>query len=443
MLVMAAVSGGPDSTALLLCLNELAEELSFRLCCAHVNHGLRPEAADDEAFVRDLAAHLGVTYECRRCCVPEEAQGSGVSLETAARNARLRELRAAAGSIGADRIALGHTADDRVETVLMNVFRGTGLRGLSAMRWSEGPIVRPLLSTSRETTLCYCVSRGVTPRLDPSNYRLSFRRNRIRHELLPYLEAFINPSVRAAVLRLAEMAEDEDVVADEIARSAFHGCVRTAPGGAEAVLSAEALARLPMAIRRRLLRQAIEAVGGCLEDAGFEAIQTVLHAALSEPTRPCSWTLPSVGVRLRVSGGITVERLCPLITFEPVVVPIPGEVTVGAADLKVQSEEVDLQELPRALSDDCLQVPSAVLRPPVWLRPPQPGDRVRPLGLGGSKKLSDCMTDRKVPRTHRSSLPVLADAAGVLWVPGVVADERVRVQEIPCRCVRFRIVKKV
>jgi tRNA(Ile)-lysidine synthetase-like protein len=268
--VVVACSGGPDSLALLFVLAALCSDgprgyyPAVRLQVAHLDHGLRgAESAADAEFVRATAASLGLACTIGQVSDAERAAWRG-SLEASARSARLRFLRAVAAESGAEAIALGHTLDDQAETVLLHAIRGSGLAGLAGMRPKTGDLIRPLLGLRRADTRDYCAARGLSPRQDASNDDLHFTRNRLRHQIMPLLEA-MQPQVAPALARAAELiALDADFL-DDTASQAFDPAMVNAADN-EIALDRRKLRELAPALRLRVLRRAALAAGGSTPD---------------------------------------------------------------------------------------------------------------------------------------------------------------------------------
>jgi tRNA(Ile)-lysidine synthase len=311
--LVVAVSGGPDSVAMLLALAELARSgrLALKLSVAHLHHGLRPNTADaDQAFVENLAARLGLPCFSERADVPAEAEAARLGVEEAARNARRRFLAEAARRAGARKVALGHTADDRAETVLFNILRGTGVEGLAAL----GPrapldadagieIVRPLIASTRREVLEFLEARGQAWREDETNQSDAHTRNRIRRELLPLLRDEFNPKVDEALARLADQAaEASEVLADALdetwravarevpataatrkpALSLPNGWVGETPAPAAIVIDADDFAALRPWMRGAILRRAVERLGGGLKHMSAERTSAAVQALLAK-----------------------------------------------------------------------------------------------------------------------------------------------------------------
>ena len=365
--VLVGVSGGPDSTALVHALAHLAPRLGITVEAATVDHGLRPEAAAEAALVVERCRTLGLACEAVRVDV-RGARGPHVSWQDAARRVRLEALEAVARRRGCARIALAHTADDQAETVLFRIVRGTGVAGLRAMPYQRGPFVRPMLEVRRREVLRYLAKRQLPFIEDPSNADLRFTRARIRHQWIPFLERE-NPRLVEALLALAADARGAPA-ADGLSRGAAATVARLAAAGA--------------GTRRVSVR------GGEIE---------VSYGQIHRRDRPAP--LPAVAAA-EVSG--------------------PGRYGEGAAALELEEGVAPAAPAADAAAFDLDRLPL-----PLRVRAPRAGDRMRPRGGRGSRKLSDLFIDAKIPRTRRSGLPLLEAADGtILFVPGLRPSEEGR-----------------
>jgi tRNA(Ile)-lysidine synthase len=258
--LLVALSGGADSVALLDALAALRRRRGFELVAAHLDHGLRPGAADDAAFCHELCAALGVPLRGGSGRVRERARAEKGGLEQAARRERYSFLRRVKEDEGAVAIAVAHTRDDQAETLLLRLLRGSGPTGLAGMRLASGDLLRPLLTVSRREVLAHLAERGLAWREDETNADPAYARNRVRNELLPYLEQRFNPRVREALARTADLiAEEASCMAGVAKRALARAATRD---GDALVLDRHALARLPVAVARATLRQALLETGG-------------------------------------------------------------------------------------------------------------------------------------------------------------------------------------
>jgi len=371
--LLVAVSGGPDSVALL----RLLHQGPYRLEVAHFDHALRSESAEDAAFVRALCRELGLPCHVERAEVARIADERGWNLEDAARRLRYSFLTRVAKRVGAEAIVTGHTLDDQAETVLMQLLRGAAF--LAGMPPRQGWVVRPLLAVRRSELLDYLQQLSQPHRQDESNLDTKRTRAWLRLELLPRLaERYPNLSERLS--QLATWQRDQRTLLDELA----------APLLDEAGIAIEPLRRAPPALQRHLLQLLLKRAGVPPDSAHLEALRKAL--AQGSPTRLSlpKGRLARVGYgRVEVLGP-TGERLAPTPAVE-----LPPEVDPEQAQ---------------------------VFGPLVY-RTRLPGDRIRL--AAGSRKLSDLLIDCKIPREERNRLRVLAAGAEVLWVEGVATDARV------------------
>ncbi len=390
--VLAAVSSGPDSTALVAALAALRDAGAIeKVIGLHVDHGLRPGGVEDAACAAAACERLDVPFESVRVRV---AAGN---VQAQARRARYAALREAAARAGATRIATGHTRTDQAETVLLRLVRGAGARGLAGIPPRRGPFVRPLIDRSRQEGIAWLAELGLPWRDDPTNATPRFARNRLRLSLWPQLVA-LAPAAERALARAADLARE-----DERALSARGREI--AVGGAAAVPLA-ALAGEPVAVRRRVVRRLWRRAGGRAARLEAKHVEAVL--ALVRRGRPGRTALPG-GIEARCRYG-TLELgrpAAPPAPFPDVAVPGPGRYVVPSRGV-VEVTARDAGAVPW----------------PIALRTRRPGDRFRPEGGRGTKKLKSWLIDRKVPREVRDGLLLVAAGGTVLAVPdlSVVAE---------------------
>jgi tRNA(Ile)-lysidine synthase len=443
--VLVGLSGGPDSVALALVLREIGAEgrLPQAVALAHLNHGLRGAEADgDEEFCRGLAERWGLPFFARRLPPGLLARGGG-SFEAAARRARLSFLAEVARREGIGTVALGHQADDAAETVLLRLLRGCGLRGLAALRarrplGHEAPgvqIVRPLLSVRKEELLAYLARRGQSWRLDGSNADVRLERNRIRRVLLPALAEHSGTDCIALLAAANDAAVAVRDALDEAVDRLWAGlCRREGSDGVE--LDAPALRGLPAALRKAVLyRAAALLAGGCDRPPALTRPQQNELAGLVE--RP-------VGRALTLAGGVMARHEHGLLRLsrrgprppqvaEAVPLPVPGCVELPGAGLAIEARLVPVPPegvgalLAEAGPGRVFLSPAAAGGGLLHVRFRRPGDRFRPLGAPGSRKLKRFLIDRKVPAHRRDLTPLVIAADGTLaWVVGVEVCERFR-----------------
>ena len=453
--LLIAVSGGPDSVCLLHILIKLRDELDIKLHIAHLDHQLRgAESVADAQYVSELAHRLDIPATIEQRDVKAYHTQQHISLEEAAREVRYAFLAQVASSIGASRVAVGHTADDHVETILMHLIRGSGIRGLHGLepstRWQSVLIIRPLLEVSREETADYCHHHQLMPRIDASNLSLSPLRNRIRQQLLPLLQSY-NPQVAEALLRTARIASDELAYLDEEIVRLWDEVAQEQ--GSAIILDKARFLELPFALKRHLLRSAMGRLLGNLKDIEMRHIEEIM-AVLSKPA----------GKRISLPGGLlfSIEYDRYLLALDPTALSpfpiledefpleIPGEtllpgwrVEATIIDRKRGSKrgEAPLTNLPLTFpreGDKGGGLPNNDLTAyfdlnkvgnKLTVRSCQPGDRFQPLGMSQPKKLGEFMIDAKIPNTWRKRVPIVCSPQHILWVVGYRIDERLKVTD--------------
>ena len=437
--LIVACSGGPDSTALLRCLHRLSTEFSLTLRVAHLNHDFRGAEADhDAAFVQVLADGLGLPCSIdKQDPIAYQRERSVSSFEQAAREMRYSFLASVASMAGADAIALGHTADDQAETVLLHLMRGTGLHGLRGMSeladwpWPKprpGPaLFRPMLGVGKDDTAEYCRAVGQTYRQDSGNYMWRFTRNRVRLDLLPRLSRDYNPRVRDAISRISRAAAEQvDYIESELA-SRWSGLADEGDGSVKLV--AGGLAALHPALQRQALRRAYATVAGdsrTLNEGHLEAMLGLLHGGRGGRSLDLPrgvWANLRDGV-LRVGRG---AKAMPGPTLEgehslwmPTVFGEPVHARVGGWTVTLELLPAGSPERTIEPESDAFTACLDRVAPgdAVMVRTRRPGDRFQPQGMSGTKKLQDFFIDGKVPREQRDSVPLLVCERGIAWVVG-------------------------
>lgn len=433
--VLAAVSGGPDSTALLHVLTRLAAECGITVAAAHVNHGFRGEESAREAeFVRRLCESLGVPLESAAYNLPLYIEETGMNPQAAARKKRYAFLREAAARRGAAKIALAHHADDQAETVLMHLIRGSGLSGLAGMpiKRREGSVelIRPFLRMTKAELLEYCEREGLPSCEDSSNRKTVYFRNAMRLDLLPLLARY-NPSVSESLVRLAEISSAED---DYLARETERAMAAFVRREGEAfVMERSALTGLHVALQRRLIKLILNYLGMEHGSIPFERIDAIREAA-AEGSPTTSVIEAGRGVIflreynvLRWTSGGSAASSMPAggSGYEYEVQPGTEVLEVPAASGRLVFRRMERgpggppPELPASSRSVALFDDEDVAYP-LRVRSRRPGDRLRPFGLNGTKKVQDIFVDDKIAPSRRSTVPLVWDAQGrLLWIAGI------------------------
>jgi tRNA(Ile)-lysidine synthase len=434
--VLLAVSGGPDSTAMLSLCRDLAAEMRLDLHVAHLNHGWRgAQSARDAEFVRRMAFRHGMPVTVGQV---KPSTWSGRRDRQSSREALARDLRRAflletARQIGARRIALGHTRDDQAESFLLRLLRGSGARGLAGIYpVVDGVFIRPLIDVRRHEIMACLKARRLRYRIDATNRDTRLTRNRVRRRLMPFLQRDFNPSVIDALSHAADILRDEETYLEEVAAATYEALVdRTEPGVA---LPTERLRDLPPALQRRVLRMAFAEVRGDLRRITWTHAEQALQM-LRETRGRRSVSLPDdllvrlEGGALRVGaqpprageqGGTIREALC----------PVPGEIFLPSFDLRLRAQLVPADGLAAALhqaGSNQAYLDADLMFGPLLIRPRRAGDRFVPLGAPGSRRVKSFLIDRKIPVDERGMIPLVLSGDRIAWIVGHQIDDRFKV----------------
>lgn len=425
--LLVAVSGGPDSLTLLYLLHKLSTQFPLSIQVAHLNHGLRGVAADQDAdYVEKVAKDLNVPIIIETADVRAFRDKYKLSWEEAAREVRYSFLFKAAQRVNASAIALGHTEDDQAETVLLHLLRGTGLQGLRGMLEHsptnklpehKGPtLIRPILKLTRQQTITYCQTKGITPQDDFSNNQMEYTRNKIRHLLIPSLTQY-NPSIKEVLVRLAKTtSRDLDFIDQELLKK-WGDLVTLKPCGLS--IHRDAFLNLHISLQAHLLRRAWEFLCGRASGLTSTHIENML--ALAKKDRGSGRAL-SLGREIQFRTGyeellvVHEPSVTPTHGLEPLPLSLPGEAQVGR--WHVSAHIVDRQVKIHRGGPYQAHLDFESLGKEVQIRSRKSGDRFQPLGMGGTKKLKEFMIDAHIPKGCRRDIPLLTGRDGVAWVVG-------------------------
>ena len=428
-LVVVGVSGGADSLA----LAHMMSQYGFRVLAAHLDHGIRPEAGADAAYVRSFADAHHLDHCQRRFDVPGLARRLQTSLEDAARRVRYQFLFEIAEKDGAQAVAVGHTADDQVETILLHILQGCGLEGLSGMRhrlqpnpWHASiPLVRPLLGVWRQEVEAYCQEHALKPLVDRTNRDPVYLRNRIRMDLIPMMQS-LQPAVKQNLLRLAQSASvDSAFLTSQLDDAWLSAAVENGPGWLS--IDRRALSSLHPALRSRVIRRAFQRLAPANRDLDMQAVNTVLglvklkskSAKRGLPGRLRAW-LEGDFVYLAAPDASRLPDPYPQARF-PAPVPLPDE---GGFELNQNWTlfiETNLAGVDSATATDPWHawLDQRALKFPLEVRNPDPGDRFQPLGMDHPMRLSDFWINQSIPLRLRSDFPLVMSERQIVWVPGL------------------------
>jgi len=439
--VLVAVSGGADSVALLLCLHELASRLDLSLAIAHLNHRIRGrEGDDDEEFVRSLSAGLGLPFYSEAIEVKKRAIEEKRNLEELAREKRYEFLGRIARRIGAQKIAVGHSLNDQAETILFRFIRGSGIEGLSAIHpVVDGVMIRPLLDCSRKDIVEYLKQKGADYRDDSTNKSMAHTRNRIRMELVPYLEG-INPRLIETLAREASLSRETWAFVEEQAKEALERLCSRAENGVSIEL--HGFKMLHSALQKQVLRQALRECIGTLRGITAKHLDGLL--SLCGPGRSGDLILfPGQIVAIRQFDTLLLAKRPPRqkqsFAYR---LEIPGECRVPEAGVVFRS---GICSTPDPKTIQTKQGTKAFLDPralPQFLtvRSKEPGDRY---GGAGHRKVKKLLIGGRVPLLQRLDLPMVAAGSTVIWVPGFKPARAFAARTDSRECILVELVREV
>lgn len=425
--VLVGVSGGADSIALLYALHHFSGIRKFSLFVAHINHMARgQDSYDDACFVKGVADKLSLPFFLKEIDVEKERCKIKTSFQDAARIIRYQYFEEILNSLGGHKIALGHSADDQIETILMNLLRGSGLKGLAGISQVRGNIIRPFLKIYRKELEKFLVKKGISFRHDSSNLSQKYLRNRVRHDLVPYLENY-NPGIRRGLQEMSEIAREDDALLSKMTRDIFIQKSRFQDENEKILVwDVNDFQSYPVALRKRLIREIYYRITGNMLEITAQHVQQIIHL----------FNEPKSGKGLNIPGRVTVTCSYRSIVFERLnektkgklkdsqqdstQIIIPGFTELPLGQMQVETRIYDQKKDFPALDPSrqaYLDLGKTGLT--VKARFFRPGDRFCPLGMSGSKKLKSFFIDRKVPRNLRFQIPILTNAVDdIIWVYG-------------------------
>jgi tRNA(Ile)-lysidine synthase len=442
--LIVGVSGGADSMVLLHLLNAYREVFDLSLVIAHVNHGFRPEESEKEAeLVRKESGRLGLPFEYGQFNVKEFQKLRGVSPQDAARKIRFHFFYEILQKHHGQKIALGHNADDQVETVLLRLIRGSGLQGLRGMLpIREGKVIRPLLDVWRGEIESFAREKEIPFLSDSSNLKRDYLRNRIRLALIPFMESEYQPNFRETLLRTSNILRKEDDYLEKGAEEAYQRIIREENETLSFKFSE--YQSLHEAIQWRVIKKMLERIyhwGMAMEEGDWSdvnRINQILHSS-----SPSFLLELSHGARFEKRYDIVLLGKGDVTSFPPFEVDLisPGHTLIEEIGKKVLIEETNRDEF-----KDVNGPPNTALmdyeslRFPLKMRNFRPGDRFHPLGVKGTQKLKDFFIDHKVPKFERPKIPLLVSGEMIAWIVGYRIDERVKLTEKTRKVLKLTVV---
>ena len=432
--VVVAVSGGPDSVALLQMMSAWRKHMDLTLAVAHVEHGLRgEESLEDATFVEQLAMQLALPFFLKRINLKSHpGNRKGESVQAVARERRYAQLQAVAREWGGTKVAVGHTQDDQAETVLLSMLRGAGLAGLSGMPSQREPcVIRPFLQVSRSEILQYLDAKRCEFRVDSTNDSPKYTRNRLRREVIPVLKTF-NPNVVNVLSRQAAILREEHQYLDEAAKAALDS-VEVDRTKDRVVWSRSRLLTFPVSIQRRMILLTMGTLLGKPSPFGFETVEMLLQHVV-HGTSGSSGCFAGLEI-LREYDRVTfekapVDRRSRLQREWSCVWPFPGSIHWPVTGQTIEGKIAVMKTIPSRRNNAVAYLDADRFSHELVVRSWKPGDYFCPYGMGGRrKKLQDFFSDEKIHQTERSTVPLVVAPEGILWVGGHRSDHRFRVTE--------------
>ena len=451
--ILIGLSGGPDSVTLLNILLSFKKRYNLSFFIAHFDHMLRGKESDEDVnFVKNLAQELGLPCEVKSCNLTKIARKEHLTLEDAARKYRYKFFLETARKFNTNKIALGHNADDQVETVLMRFLRGSGLEGLMGIPPVRGKIIRPLIECSREEIEEYCKENKIGYRVDSSNKEVVYFRNKIRLELLPLLSKGYNKNIKDTMLRLRSIISEVSAYLNQETELLFKEVARR-ESPETVIIDLEKFTSLPLALKRRIIRKSIEVVKGNLYSVSFRHNNEILKLTeyqlgekeiyLPDNLRAKKIYNKIMIYKKRISKDQTEEIPTP---WEYDIL-IPGETEIKSLGIKVEIIILDSADIKSSLYFTRKESKGKFLefidynkvKPPLKLRNRRRGDKFYPLKMKGLKKIKDFFIDNKIPKGCRDSIPILVDSEDkIIWIMGMRLDDRVKINSDTKKVLRVK-----
>jgi len=433
--VLIGFSGGPDSVALMYVLHSLHKKLKISLSAVYINHHLRPRAAKREArFGETICAKYGIPFACEDVNIPELSQKNKTGIEETARIYRYRTLERLAAQQACSKIAIGHHRDDRAETVIFNLLRGSGRMGVAGIPVRRGKIIRPLYEISRAEIADFLEENGLKYMTDRSNYSRKYTRNRIRRKIIPMMQREVSEAAIENIIRFSEIVAEEESYLGSVAADYYDKLVSKTPGG-KIRLDLSGKLAYDTWLKRRLVFKLLAAAG--LTDIEFAEVERVVdvidHGRRTRLALREDWIAEIAGDHLYIYRPGNRISDCP--------VALPGQCKMDYPRVWLSFEYVDKSKVKEltASTRNVAYIDAEKIQGRLHLSGLKRGARFRPYGRPGSKKAGDFLTDRKYPRPLRDELPVLYDESGIVWMAGLEIDHRVRVQSETGKIIKIEI----
>jgi tRNA(Ile)-lysidine synthase len=437
--VLVSFSGGPDSTALLHILHKLSKSMKYNLGACYINHNIRPRASKREAvFCADFCRKLCIPYNLIDADIPEYAGKERLSLEEAGRIFRREALVKLARDDGYNKIALGHHLDDIVETILFRLFRGTGPQGVMPIKPISGAFIRPLFNLTKKEILGYLKKQKVEFLLDRSNIKSDFSRNYIRNEIVPMIKKKFGRKYRNSIYNFAQLISEENRFLDGLTRKEAKKISRFTPGG-KIVVDLKKLSAYDLWLRRRIIKHLLESITARPGAGSFDEIERVMGLLES------GFRSVNLGDDIRVArdrDSLVFARK--KIRVKKRILNLPGSTEIEELSTGIVTSLIPAGNAIRNVQKKRLKVhiDCDSLVQPIAIRGIIAGDRFQPLGMNGTKKVGDYLTDKKIPHDMRDEILLVTDKKGIIWLAGMEIADRVKIKTKTKRVLEIELIRR-
>lgn len=426
--IVIGISGGPDSLCLLHILKEISAEYDCSIFAAHLNHMFRGKAADRDAeFVEETCKEWGIPAFIETFDVPAYIKETGLSPEEAGREIRYRLFRRVCEEVRGNKIAVAHNLNDHIETILMRFMRGSGIEGLKGIEAVRGNIIRPLLETDRLSIEEYCAAFGLSPRIDKTNLESVYNRNRIRLELIPYMEKNFNPNIKMALSRFSGLVKDENDFLEAEAEEKLREVAEYSND--RVTIDVPKFNSLHKALQRRIIRQCTERISNTLNGFDFKHVEKVLElvhqstgAAVMLPHKIRAFK--SYDKLVLAKNIVKADKKC----YYKLKYDCDNSIITDNGIITVERKKTkEIGELRG--QKDIIYIDTSKIKEELVLRYRRAGDMFAPIGMKGTKKLKEYLIDEKVPRDKRDELELIADGNEIVWIVGGRLSESYKITD--------------
>lgn len=427
--IVIGVSGGPDSMALLYILLELQDKIEFNIYIAHLNHGVRgKDALRDQKFVKLQSEKLDLPYFTKNVDMIAYGIENGITSEEAGRELRYGFFREIIRTVGSGKIAVAHNKNDQAETLIMRFIRGTGIDGLKGMEYISDDIIRPILGISRDDIEKYITLNHIETVSDMTNFQAIYNRNKVRLELIPYIEEHFNPNIIATMWRTSELSALDSDFLNIYTKDIYRKIIKN-KDASRVVLDVELFLELHSSIKQRIIRHSILELSNSLQGITEAQISNTLDLIEKEQT----------GKEVHLSNNIIVKT-----NYDEIIVQIrdeedkdylydisyPGVANLYSIGYYLNIDVISMEDyLKEKIDNNTRFFDLDRIKGNLTVRNRKPGDRFIPFGMKGSKKIKDYFIDEKVPKDKRDKIPLIVDKESILWVLGYRTDERYRITD--------------